>query len=514
MIFDVLLRLEPDPHQQDLARGWSAELADPVWLLGRQWQMGEHQGEDASSPVGVEIVARSTPIKAIVGQSDLDPATVPAQAIVESEPFDWWTAGRRVRVGRLVAAAAPAAGVTLPADGSITLAKLPVPYDTLDGTGPDGRILWQRRAALGLDESWFGTPGPPRTEPLDLWDPAEMSYTATLPAGAGALVVERHDGGDLDWFSADATGTPDAAGAPGGEAQPTLTRTTPGRLRYPSAPLPRWWQIEDASVSIGGQAPDRASVATLVLIDLIVNHSDDWFTFGIPARAGEIVTFDDVRVLDSFGDSWPLAPPAGWSLFATSGLDARSLVLWATARTPLTGPVLDEIVLGMDEDANLVWAVERVAAGRTMPTPPSPPPPASASLDTAARPSFSYLPMTPVPPYWHPYVVEEVDGVDGEPARRRFVQGRAADLSGPTPTLLPPPVSDLLVDPHGGGGRPVHQLEPAALPGDGLRVERRASLARSTTGEPVLWTQRRRHRLSTPSAFGLRFDVLRPDEQA
>ena len=110
------------------------------------------------------------------------------------------------------------------------------------------------------------------------------------------------------------------------------------------------------------------------MIDLIVNHSDDWFTFGFPARVGEIVTFEQVNVLDSFGDSWPLSPPSDWSLFTTAGLDPRSLVLWATARTPLAGPVLDEVVIGIDEDANLVWAVEQVVAGATMPTPPVPPP--------------------------------------------------------------------------------------------------------------------------------------------
>ena len=112
--------------------------------------------------------------------------------------------------------------------------------------------------------------------------------------------------------------------------------------------------------------------------------------------------------------------------------------------------------------------------------------------------------MTPIPPYWHPYVIDTDDTIDGP---RRFVQGRAADLSGRTPVLLPPPVSDLLADPHGGNGRPVHQLEPAAIPTDGLRVERRAMLARSTTGEPVLWTQRRRALLMPPT-FALRFDVL------
>jgi hypothetical protein len=498
VIFDIVLRLEADPHQRDLARGWAAEVADPLWFLGRQWQLGEHQAEDASSPVAVDVVARSTPIGAVPGQQHLDPATVPAEAIVESEPLDWWTIGRRARIGRAVEVAAQAGGVALPTDPTLVLAGLPVPYDALNGSGPDGRALWRRRAALGLDDAWFGTPGPPHDEPVDLWSSSELSYSATLPAGDGSLVVERHDGGDLDWFSADAT---DAVVTPGDGPEPTTIRTTPGRLRYPSAPLPRWWQIEDAAVSIGGHAPDRASLATLVLIDLVVNHSDDWFTFSVPARAGEIVTFDGVSVVDSFGDAWPLAPPADWSLFTTAGLDPRSLVVWATARTPLVGPVLDDVVIGIDEDANVVWAVETVVAGRTTAAPPGPAAAPTAADDTG-RPSYSYLPMTPIPPHWHPYVVEDVDG------RRRFVQGRAADLAGPTPTLLPPPVSDLLVDPQRAAGQPVHQLEPAAIPADGLRVERRAMLARATTGEPVLWTQRRRQPLLTPPAFALRFDVL------
>jgi hypothetical protein len=126
MIFDVLLRLEPDPHQRDLARGWAAELGDPVWLLGRQWQMGEHQGEDASSPVTVELAPQATPIGPAAGQDGLDPATLPAQAIIESEPADWWTVGRRVRLGRAVAASAQVHGIGFPA--SVALAGLPVPY--------------------------------------------------------------------------------------------------------------------------------------------------------------------------------------------------------------------------------------------------------------------------------------------------------------------------------------------------------------------------------------------------
>jgi hypothetical protein len=125
-------------------------------------------------------------------------------------------------------------------------------------------------------------------------------------------------------------------------------------------------------------------------------------------------------------------------------------------------------------------------------------------LSTAGRAGFGYRASTRVPTHWHPYVVEEVAG------RRRFVQGRAADLSGTAAVLMPPPESDLLVDPASNGMHPVHQIEPAALPQDGLRLERRAMLARATDGTPVLWTQRRRQPLLTPPALRLRFDTLEP----
>lgn len=85
---------------------------------------------------------------------------------------------------------------------------------------------------------------------------------------------------------------------------------------------------------------------------------------------------------------------------------------------------------------------------------------------------------------------------------------RVADLSGPTAVLAPPAESDLLVDPHAGPGDPVHQIEPATVPADGLRLERRTMFARRTDGTPVLWAQRRRQPLLTPPSSLLRFDVL------
>jgi hypothetical protein len=178
LIFDTVRRLEADPLQSDLARGFAAEVADPAWLLGRQWQLGEHRGEDASSPVRVTYRARLTPVDPLDGQPHLDPRTTPAEAFVESEPGDSWTAGRRIAAGRRVAAATSAAGSPLPDDPGLRLRGLPAPYDLLDGTGYDGALLWAQRAALGLDQAWFGELRPPDLEPVDLWDPTELTYQA------------------------------------------------------------------------------------------------------------------------------------------------------------------------------------------------------------------------------------------------------------------------------------------------------------------------------------------------
>ncbi|MFI7494376.1 hypothetical protein ACH9D2_06610 [Kocuria sp. M4R2S49] len=440
-----------------------------------------------------------TPIDPLAGQGHLDPRTTPAEAIVESEPGDSWSPGLRVAAGRAVAAAAESAGTPLPTKPELMLADLPVPYDILNGTGYDGRTLWHERTRLRLRETWFGAQRPPGPEPTDLWDSAELTYQADFHAGGTTLTLRRHDGGNLDWYSVDAT----APLPPPIDPAPARS-IYPSRLRFRGAPMPRWWQIEDATVDIGGYPPDRAHFATSLLIDLLVNRSDDWFSFPVEALAGHIVTLDEVVIHDSFGDTWPLSPPADWSMFATEGLDRTSLVLWGAAATPLTGPILDEIVIGIDEDANLVWAVEQRLRGRTVPSDDNPPPTPPANLDPTGRTHFAYHPTRRVPPRWHPYVLEDISG------RRRYVQGRAADLSGPAPVLRPPAESDLLIDPASAGIHPTHQLEPSAIPQNGLRVERRTMLTRATDGSPVLWTQRRRQPLLTPPALRVQFDAMDP----
>ena len=84
------LRFEPRPRAASLEHSFEARVHDPLWLLGRQWQLGEFQGEDVGTPVQVQASIADSPIDAIgIGSGAAvrayDPAKQPLEMIVEQE---------------------------------------------------------------------------------------------------------------------------------------------------------------------------------------------------------------------------------------------------------------------------------------------------------------------------------------------------------------------------------------------------------------------------------------------
>lgn len=53
-------RLEGRPRTYNFDRAMRAEVRDALWMLTKQWQMGEFQGDDAGSPVFAKIHDAST----------------------------------------------------------------------------------------------------------------------------------------------------------------------------------------------------------------------------------------------------------------------------------------------------------------------------------------------------------------------------------------------------------------------------------------------------------------------
>ena len=82
-------RLEPRSRLNDLTSGLEARVYDPLWLLARQWQVGEFEGRDAGSPVvaSVQSTAAALDRYTVAGQPPLPyDGSQPIESLIEREP--------------------------------------------------------------------------------------------------------------------------------------------------------------------------------------------------------------------------------------------------------------------------------------------------------------------------------------------------------------------------------------------------------------------------------------------
>ena len=148
-----------------------------------------------------------------------------------------------------------------------------------------------------------------------------------------------------------------------------------------------------------------------------------------------------------------------------------------------------------------MWAVELRADGLDL----------ALSADTGAAlletrrtktRQFTYEPSTTLPEHWHPYRIETragpcPAGVRPGARRRPAVRFRPSRAPVRGPNCI--------------GAGAGHALAASAVPNQGLRLERRYTLARGTDGRPVLWRQRRRLPVLAGPVSHLRFDLLKEE---
>ena len=83
-------RLEARPRTDNFSRALRAEVRDALWMLSKQWQMGEFLGDDAGTPVSAKIhvegqrITKYQPVGGPVQKFDLE---TPLEATVERRPL-------------------------------------------------------------------------------------------------------------------------------------------------------------------------------------------------------------------------------------------------------------------------------------------------------------------------------------------------------------------------------------------------------------------------------------------
>lgn len=561
-------RLEGRPRTTDFGRALRAEIRDPLWLLARQWQLGEFRGTDGGSPVTATYSVIASPLSRFRPGTDPDsaagplPPDRPLETVVERRPLPFAFGGDaisfdlRLTLGRrwlrLVArssvafrrdvaekyvahypialpdpaADADAARVAHPEVWAGTQAVAgrrmdgyPLYLHIHDGGRASDGISGLRKRdreeldALGIRlTGWFDQliDQPAGTS---AWDPRRLEHrfsvsTATA-GGERVLAAPEYPGGELDWhaFSVDPDGTLGDTGA----APTALNRTVfPAQVRFSGMPLRRWWAVEDGRTNFAAVTPDSTDLARLIFLEFALVYSNDWYLLPCDVPSGAHAAIQGLAVTDVFGERRWITPAddTHWSMF-TLGNTTGVLLPPGTPKVS-TGPALEEVVLARDESANMVWGIEQIVR---MPTGESKPG-AEAAAETLAFRRRLHPPAPPDDPR-APIAYDVMGSVPENwipfipvhvPDDNRNVQLRRGTMPNEVDGTPVRPRTALLREGLD-AGQPyfVHEEE---VPRSSTRLTAAYNRTRTRTGSVAVWLAVHRDTGRGERSSGLAFDLL------
>jgi hypothetical protein len=562
-------RLEPQPREGSMQRSLQAQIRDPLWMLARQWQVGEYLGDDAGSPVQATLgVEKRTVTTYRPGTDDaamvaIDPA-LPVEVHVERETVQLRLLGS-VQHGLYFEGLVRQAGI---AGADLVIgafrAAFPIPAAALDagyanpdairfrtfaaGRVTDGEVLFaaaKSGAALPPEAASAGMPAVMAafvsyrkslfSEPDhdSAWKPQQLEYQFALesPAADQNILLNAPEflGGHLDWYSFSlANGSSNAATA-ANPAQVTLTTFDflPNHVVFRGMPDPRWWNFEDAVTDFGQLDAEHVDLAKLLVMEFALIYGNDWFSVPVPvtvgisgvdgAPRGTLSRVTSLVVTDTFGIRTLIRPSeqtqvnpdeSPWSMYKLAGPGTRSdfIVMAPTLGVVDEGDALEEVLFLRDDMAAMAWAVQHRLQG---------------DLDSPLDAYDLYLQRVradppPPPPVATPegpkvyYTLETTPPDNWIPmVPVRSPQGemflRRGTLEIPTPAGFEKLKARALIL------EPDHPffVTDRAVSMSGTQVDRYFRYTRSSDGAIFVWMARKSTPGRGPGWAGLRFDIVR-----
>jgi len=536
MLFDpARTRLEPVASSGDPADGLAARVHDPLWFLGRQWQLGEFQAEDVGTPLRVHVKATFIPQeKWTVGDTSdpLDAGSV-LEPRIHAEP------GGRGAGGRADALAAAGLLTDMRERGWNAAARALLKHFPSDGGWSPlagvlaGRIADAAAIARALETGtqflprWWSQaiPAADRAEAKNMakawledylrdvrpaagdpgaWVGCRLEYDFGVDVGTRKLHAPAHPGGVIDWYSYELVGETE----PGTEDTTVTRHVLASPVSFPGMPSLRFWEMEDGSVDFGAVGAAPHQLATMLILECALVYGGDWLVVPVDSPRGGILRLREVVYDTTFGEQLRAhdgEPPEEiseepWRMFAITrpGVSWEDRASAAPTEDQLTGllvpPVtpgrtegepVEDVLFLRDEAANLVWAVESRYPGPSgdavshVARPPAPLPPIDGD-------ALRYRLRTEVPDWWVPYLPTTssyATAGSGRPPPLELVQGSIDPVDG---TSGP------------GGPRGVllreaaHQrIRSAEIPREGVRLQRIPVVGRTGDGRYRVWIERR-----------------------
>lgn len=413
-------RLEGRPRRTDFTRALKAEVRDPLWMITRQWQMGEFIGEDAGSPVTAKVAWNTdavTELHTAGGVEPYDP-NLPLEAVVEARPVALTSAGRlhnadlRLALGRrwrrlletkghgtrvpdflaayrftapdpsakadfpITAHAAAWQTIAAIADRAIDGGALFLHLTTMGALASDGLAMVdpekQQIDDLGTEFlEWARRLYFQPSDSVQTWNPRHLEYTLGVSTPnrdqAAALSAPEYRGGRLDWFSFDAV-APSEDYAGGTKTPPEVTSFMPTTVQFDGMPNTRHWAFEEAATNFGDIDPDTTDIAKLLLIEFGLVFANDWFLLPIELPVGSLTAIRGLAVTNVFGERFWIEPAVtaaevqNWRMFRLTDKGASDDRLFVPATTPtgLESTPVESVACVRDEVSNMVWGIETV----------------------------------------------------------------------------------------------------------------------------------------------------------
>jgi hypothetical protein len=550
-------RLEATPRSTDFDRSLKAEVRDAMWMLTRQWQFGEFQGEDAASAVTAQIIGEHTamdrvrfPKDSVIGYDE----TVPLETHVERETLrdNLFLA---VQMGRYFVKLMRANGLDAALGKFVDNYPLTYPIDRND---IEGQLLLHAAAgrvfngfSLHRDintpdgagtvfESWLASEGlsVASFKPLEsafvawhernysqpanvadaCWLPSQLEYqfAAASPSVADSqktLIADQYSEGHLDWYSFDLDQRQQIVLDP--EPEPVAVTEQyssfiPAPIKFKGMPLPRFWMMEDSQTDFGKIDTSVTGLLHLLLAEFGLIYSNDWFMLPYPLSINTVCEIKNMVITDVFGEH-VLVRPAGrgsetswhrWAMFhhtdRNNATRNTNIFYLAPAITKaIESDPLEDVTMLRDEMANMVWGVESTVpsqAGR------------GVSGMEMARLETEPKPFVPV----------------GDSAAIRYVLGTTVPENWIPfiPVHLPGSDAEIRLQrarlpgaklPKGvllNEAQPVYFINEEEVPRSGISVQRSYQRTRWLNGRTYLWIGRRKETGKGEGWSNLKFDQI------
>jgi len=556
--FTPQFRLEAVSRDRDNEDALAMRVADPLWMLGRQWQFGEFKGEDNGSPISVSVNCRKEAANfySLANNEHRYPINeTPLEARVEAMQATPKDLRSKVRVGQKFEDLIREAFSATKANTFIRNLRREFPltrnekldgkserfFDLMAGSVIDGGTLWeqiQKNEFPGSNFSeltevtqrlkeWYETLFlPPAAD--SAWQSKQLLHKFKVHHQGNAagedftLSAPDYQSGHLDWYSFDSADI----GINNEESVVRIESLIPVNASFAAMPDNRLFSFEDSQLDLSGMDLEKTDLVKMMLIDFSLVSGSDWYTIPIEMSLGELCWINSLEVKDVFGvttiinndkDTGKFLSDDGlkvWDVFKIRDKNVADFIakdhflLLAPATTfRMESNPLEEVLFLRDEFANMVWAIEKtVCSDLGKPTngfdlhlelngP-------FLKQDNDEEPTDGGIPKyrlaSPVPTNWIPYLPFQIEGSNTEIELKRAFMMRNEDQADPVDII---PLTTLAKE-------DILTIREEAIPRAGVRVQITRQRVRWTDGKTYIWMGRKVLAGKGEGSSDLTFDKL------